>query len=180
MPANKSVLHFLSCNLNVKLVLRCENAALKKRDKKRKCERGDREGLGGGGGGGGEERETFARISQTRYTFSSFVVALNLNGSRNFCPRSTHISSKADVSRHPTTRLSSSSSSFSSLFIFSLLSFFQLCRDKTARVSRLCAPKVNAGVGPSTSGRPFRVRSTLPSLSSGAPSTFAEPPLFPT
>jgi len=39
------------------------------------------------------------KILRTRYTFSSFVVTLNLNGSRNFRPRSTHISLKTNVSR---------------------------------------------------------------------------------
>lgn len=60
------------------------------------------------------------------------------------------------------------------LFFLYFFFFVQLCRDKNLRFLRLFAPKVNAGPDhPQTSGRPFRVRSTLPSLSLGAPSTFA-------
>jgi len=52
LPANKSVLHFLSRNLNIKLASRCENAALagKKEEKKEKGRKQQRE----------RERENFA------------------------------------------------------------------------------------------------------------------------
>lgn len=47
LPANKSILHFLSRNLNVKLALRCKNAALPERKR-------------------GGERETDIRESEFR------------------------------------------------------------------------------------------------------------------
>lgn len=118
-----------------------------------------------------EREREFARISQTRYTFSSFVVTLNLNGSRNFRPRSTHILSKADVSR-VVPRHDSSSLSF-------LLPFYCriVLRKKTHRFYVPTLPRLTPG--PTLDQRPAISGSIGPSIAlSGRAFHLRQPPLF--